>query len=123
MPSRPMGRDASSLTVKGVTSGSRVNVALTQRGGARQATGSFTIEAADKTMTIAATRLGMLQAADGWSALTGMARVAGAAEERAFVAMVDRRDPGAPGTATLVLQIEGEAPWRGVLPRGAVSSK
>jgi len=123
MPSRPMGKGPLQLALKGVSSGSRVMMAMTQRVGARQATGSFTIEAADKTMVISASRLGVLQSADGWSSFTGVAQIAGSGDDRAFTALVDRRDPATPGVAVIVVMIEGEAPWRGVVPLGAVSTK
>ncbi len=123
MPSRPMAAGMRRLAVKGVSAGSRVVIAITQRAGARQATGMFTLEAPDKTMAIATMQLGVLQSADGWSSFTGVARVAGGGDDRAFTAIVDRRDPVAPGVATIVVLIEGEAPWRGVLPLGAVSTK
>ena len=123
MPSRPMNKGARRLAVKGVSAGSRVVMAISQRAGARQATGMFSIEAPNKTMTVAAGQLGVLQSADGWSSFTGLARVAGGADDRAFTAIVDRRDPSAPGMATVVVMVEGEAHWRGVLPLGAVSTK
>ena len=123
MPSRPMNKGARRLAVKGVSAGSRVVMAITQRAGARQATGMFSIEAPNKTMTVAAGQLGVLQSADGWSSFTGLARVAGGADDRAFTAIVDRRDPSAPGMATVVVMVEGEAHWRGVLPLAAVSPK
>ena len=123
MPSRPMASGARRLSVKGVSSGSRVGIAITQRAGARQATGMFTIEAANKTRVITASQLGVLQSADGWSSFTGVAKIAGSGDDRAFTALVDRRDPATPGVAVIVVMIEGETPWRGVLPLGAVSTK
>lgn len=123
MPSRPMDSGVRRLAVKGVSSGSRVVMAVTERPGARQATGMFTIEAADKTMVISASQLGVLQSADGWSSFTGVAQIAGSGDDRAFTVLVDRRDPATPGVAVIVVMIEGETPWRGVLPLGAVSTK
>ena len=54
---------------------------------------------------------------------TGVAEIAGSGDDRAFTALVDRRDPATPGVAVIVVMIEGETPWRGVLPLGAVSTK
>lgn len=122
MPSRPMAKGARRLAVKGVSSGSRVVMAVSQRAGARQATGMVTIEAADKTRMMTAARLGVLRAADGWSSLTGVATVPNG-DERAFTVIVDRRDPAAPGVATIVVTIDGEKPWRGSLALNEVSTK
>lgn len=123
MPSRPMTTGARRLAVKGVSAGSRVIVALTQRAGGREATGMFTIESPDKTMKIATTQPGVLQSADGWSSITGVATVAPDGRSRAFTAIVDRRDPAVPGAATIVVTVEGEPFWRGTLPLSAVSTK
>ncbi|MFA5910326.1 MAG: amidohydrolase family protein [Vicinamibacterales bacterium] len=122
MPSRPMDQGARRLAVKGVSSGSRVVMAVSQRAGARQAIGMVTIEAPDKTRVMTAARLGVLQAADGWSSLTGVATVLNG-DERAFTVVVDRHDPSAPGVATIVVTIDGEKPWRGTLALNEVSTK
>ena len=123
MPSRPMAAGPRRLAVKGDSAGSRVVFDITHRAGARQASGTFTLEAADKTMTITSSRLGMLQAADEWASFSGVATLAGSTDERAFTAIVDRRDPSAPGVATIVVVVQGAAPWRGTLPLAAVSTK
>ena len=123
LPSRPMAKGARGLALKGVSSGSRVVMAVTQRADARQATGLFTIEAANKTMVITAGRLGVLQSADGWSSFTGIAKVAGGGDDRAFTAVIDRRDPAAPGVVTIIVMVDGAAPWRGTLPLGAMSTR
>jgi hypothetical protein len=123
MPSRPMHTGVRRLAVKGVSAGSRVVIALTQRAGARQATGMFTIESPDKTMAITTSQAGVLQSADGWASFTGVAKVAPGGDERAFTAIVDRRDATAPGVATIVVTVEGEPFWRGTLRLSEVSSK
>jgi hypothetical protein len=94
-----------------------VTIDITQRAGVRQATGTFAIEARDKTVTIAATAIGVLQSTGGWSSVTGITG------GRAFTAIVDRRDPRAPGMAAVVVTIEGETPWRGTVPLAAVSTR
>ena len=122
MPSRAMSNADRRVVAKGIASGSRLVIDLTQRAGARQAAGTFTIEAPDKTMTIAASGMGVLQSADGWASFTGIAKVAGG-DHRAFTAIVDRHDPAAPGAVTIVVMVEGDAPWRATLPPGAVSTR
>lgn len=122
LPSRPMPGGARRLVVKGTSAGARVAIDITQRAGARHATGRFTIEEPGHAMTVTATELGVVQTADAWSGFSGIATVTGGAS-RAFTAVVDRRDPAAPGVATLVVTVEGQAPWRGTLPLGAVSTK
>lgn len=117
MPSRPMDRGLKRLVVKGNASGAGVTIDITQRAGARQATGTFAIEAPDKTVTIAATAFGVLQSTGGWSSVTGITG------GRAFTAIVDRRDPRAPGVAAVVVTIEGETPWHGTVPLAAVSTR
>jgi hypothetical protein len=123
MPSRPMTTGAQRLSVKGVSAGSRLIIALDQRAGGRQATGMFTIESPDQTMAITTTQLGVLQSAEGWSSFTGVATVAPDGRSRAFTAIVDRRDPAAPGVATIVVTVEGEPFWRGALRLNEVSAK
>ena len=122
LPSRPMPGGVRRLVVKGTSAGARVAIDITQRAGARHATGRFTIEEPGHAMTVTATELGVVQTADAWSGFSGIATVAGGAS-RAFTAVVDRRDPAAPGVATLVGTVEGQASWRGTLPLGAVSTK
>ena len=122
LPSRPMPGGVRRLVVKGTSAGARVVIDITQRAGARHATGRFTIEEPGHAMTVTATELGVVQTADAWSGFSGIATVAGGAS-RAFTAVVDRRDPAAPGVATLVVTVEGQASWRGTLPLGAVSTK
>ena len=121
LPSRPMPGGVRRLVVKGTSAGARVAIDITQRAGARHATGRFTIEEPGHAMTVTATELGVVQTADAWSGFSGIATVAGGAS-RAFTAVVDRRDPAAPGVATLVVTVEGQASWRGTLPLGAVST-
>lgn len=123
MPSRPMTFGARRLSVKGDADGVRVVIELSHRAGARQTTGTFTFEPADKSMTLKASHLGLLQSTDGWSSITGVASPAGGGNERAFTAIVDQRDPAAPGAATLVVMVEGETRWRGTMPIRAASPR
>ncbi|MDP3718747.1 MAG: amidohydrolase family protein [Acidobacteriota bacterium] len=116
MPSRPMSFGARELSAKGLAARARVAIDITHRAGARQAIGTFTIDAPDKTRSIAASVLGVLQSTDGWSSFTGVTTTAGGANERAFTAIVDQRDPAAAGSATIVVTVEGETLWRGTMP-------
>ena len=90
LPSRPMPGGVRRLVVKGTSAGARVAIDITQRAGARHATGRFTIEEPGHAMTVTATELGVVQTADAWSGFSGIATVAGGAS-RAFTAVVDRR--------------------------------
>jgi N-acyl-D-amino-acid deacylase len=122
MPSRPMTSGARRLTVKGTAAGTQVVMDLTQRAGARQATGTVIIAAPDKTTSIAAIELGVLQATPDWSSVTGMTKTANG-EVRPFTVVVDRRDSAAPGVATIVLWVSGEPAWRGAVAINEVSTR
>jgi N-acyl-D-amino-acid deacylase len=123
MPSRPMTFGARRLSVKGEADGVKVVIELNHRAGARQAAGTFIFEPADKSMTLKASQLGVLQSTDGWSSITGVATPPGGGHERAFTAIVDQRDPAMPGAATLVVMVEGETRWRGTMPLRATSPR
>jgi N-acyl-D-amino-acid deacylase len=122
MPSRPMTFGARRLSVKGDADGARVVIELNHRPGARQTTGVLTFESADKSQKLKASQFGLLQSADGWSSITGVGSLADG-NERAFTAIVDQRDPAAPGAATLVVMVEGETRWRGTMPLRAASQR
>jgi N-acyl-D-amino-acid deacylase len=122
MPSRPMTFGARRLSVKGDADGSRVVIELTHRPGARQTTGNITFESADKSTTLKASQMGLLQITDGWSSITGVGSLDGG-NERAFTAIVDQRDPATPGLATLVVMVEGETKWRGSMPLRVASPR
>jgi N-acyl-D-aspartate/D-glutamate deacylase len=120
MPSRPMTTGSRSVSVKGTSAGARIAMAVTQRAGARAATGTFTFDLAQGGRSIAAAQFGVLQATNEWASFSGMATTMGAAG-RAVRVSVDRRDPAAPGLATIVISLEGGEPWRGTLPLDAVT--
>lgn len=112
MPSRPALDRARSLSVKGTIDGKRVTIELTQRAGAREATGSFAFEGFPE-----AKRFGVLQASDGWASVTFMN--AG----HAIQVTVDLGDPKNPGAATFVLNADRGEAFRGSLSSTSVVIK
>jgi N-acyl-D-aspartate/D-glutamate deacylase len=110
MPSRPTTTGTRSLSVKGTASGRRISVALSQRAGAREATGTFTMDGVGTVTTF-----GVLQIADGWAAVSAID-----AGGRAVSVLADLRDPVAPGAATVIVNVVGAPSWRGVMPRNGV---
>ena len=112
MPSRPAADGARVLTVKGAIDGKRVAINVTQRAGAREATGAFAFEGFPE-----AKRFGVLQATDDW------ASVAFTNAGHAIRFTTDRRDPQNPGAATLILHVDNREVFRGTLPSSAVVIK
>jgi hypothetical protein len=123
MPSRPVTDGARTLTAKGTASGRRVAITLTQRAGAREATGTVTIEGLEPM-----TRFGTLQVTDGWANVTGTdiataenVSLSATRGSRAVAITVDLHDPRARGSAALAIDLDGQ-PWlRGTLPLAAVA--
>ena len=111
MPSRPLNDSMRTLTAKGEAGGKRVAIDLTQRSGARAATGAVTIEGMEQIGTF-----GVLQTARGWASFTA---IDGAG--RALTAIVDEQDPANPGRATLAINADGAPLVRGSLPIAAVA--
>lgn len=116
MPSRPIAVDgARAVSVKGETSGRRLAIDITQPAGARAATGTFALEDPAGT-TVRATEIGLVQAMDGWATFTGVAG------QRAFTVIVDAADPrGAPGTAAIVVSMDGAEILTGTIPSRMVA--
>ncbi len=111
MPSRPLNDGMRTLTAKGEAGGKRVAIDLTQRSGARAATGAVTIEGTEPIGTF-----GVLQTARGWASFTA---IDGAG--RALTVIVDEQDPANPGRATLALNADGAPLVRGSMPTAAVA--
>ncbi len=111
MPSRPLATDlARNVKVSGSVRNantlvaSRVNIAITQQRDAN-ATGVLKLTLANG-QRVTAQSFGVLQPANQWATITGMANVGGAA--RAFTLIIDAANPLAAGTPkSLVLQIAG----------------
>jgi N-acyl-D-amino-acid deacylase len=95
MPSRPMnGGEARGIRVRGrLTDGVSVDVDVTQTAGARGGRGSLRITAGPRT--VEATTIGIVQAAGGWSAVTGVASVDGV--WHSLIVIVDEQVPGRAG--------------------------
>lgn len=111
MPSRPTNAGQRSLSVKGTAAGRAITITLTQRAGAREAAGTMAI---DGVGPIA--KLGVLQVADGWAAVSGVD-----ASGRAVSVLADVRDPAVEGAAVVIVTVAGEPAWRATLPPSALT--
>jgi N-acyl-D-amino-acid deacylase len=110
MPSRPVNDGQRTLRAGGMVGGKRVEINLTQRAGAREAIGTFSVDGFDPIR-----KFGVLQTTTGWAAFTTVA--AG----RALEVIVDSHDPANRGSATVAVNVDGAPAVRGTLPLGAVS--
>lgn len=121
MPSRPMTTGARSVAAELKSSGGGLVIDVAQRAGARSATGRFQFGPKGGSRAMTATRLGVLQTADGWASVSGVGAL-GDGTERAFVAAIDRYE--APrGFAMLTLTVEGERFFRGVVSLRALTAR
>ena len=111
MPSRPTNSTLRTLTAKGAVSGHNVAISLTQRAGARQATGTVAIEGLEPIEM-----LGVLQTTTRWASVTGVDRA-----QRAVTVIVDLQDPVNSGNATFAVNIDGAPAVRGSLRPNAVT--
>jgi hypothetical protein len=98
--------------VKGMLDGKQVAIDVAQRAGAREATGTFSIEG-----FATVSRFGVLQVADGWASVSFVN--AG----HAIVATVDLDDPSAHRKAAVVIQADGQPAFRGTVASSAVVIK
>ena len=112
MPSRPINDQARSLKVKGMLDGKAVAIDLTQRPGAREATGTFSIEG-----FATASRFGVLQVADGWASVSFVNM------GHAIVATVDLEDPAERRKAAVIIDADGRLAFRGTMPAHTVAIK
>ncbi len=110
MPSRPTNEGLRTLTAKGTVSGRRVAISLTQRAGAREATGTFTIDGLEPIK-----KFGILQTANGWASFT-----TADSSMRAIAVTIDLHDPSNAGNAALAVNADGAPLVRGSLPPAAV---
>jgi hypothetical protein len=112
MPSRPVNDAQRGLRVEAsaMKDGSSIEIDLTHRRGARQATGTlkagglFEIE-----------RLGVLETAKGWAHVTGIDK-----RGRAIDVIVDLHNPDAREPA-LVVRVDGEIAYGGGLPASRIT--
>ena len=112
MPSRAINDGLRSLKVKGMLDGKQVAIDLTQRPGAREATGTFSIEG-----FATVSRFGVLQIADGWASVTFENG------GHAIVATIDLEDPSQRRKASVVIQSDGQLAFRGTMPANTVAIK
>jgi N-acyl-D-amino-acid deacylase len=112
MPSRAINDGMRTLKVKGMLDGKQVTIDLTQRAGAREATGTFAVEG-----FAAVNRFGVLQVTDGW------ANVGFVNAGHAMVATVDLEDPSQHRKAALVIEADGRLAFRGTMPANTVAIK
>lgn len=122
MPSRPVNDGRRSLKFKGTIDDRLIEVDLTHRAGAREATGTVTIQGLGPVL-----KLGTLQIADGWAHVTGAGTLtyAGAALSantplNAFSFTADLRDPAAGGRAVIEFTLDGKTVVRGQSPARSV---
>jgi N-acyl-D-aspartate/D-glutamate deacylase len=116
MPSRPMDSKAHRVVATAhPATGVSLTLNVSQRAGARAATGTFVIthddaRVRDVIRNITATQFGSLQVADGWISVTGRGRV-NDGSEHAFTVTVDQHERSSPGVASLSLTIDGARSW------------
>ena len=84
---------------------------LTQRAGAREATGTFTIDGLEPIKTF-----GVLQTANGWASFTTID-----SSLRAIAVTIDLHDPSNAGNAMVAINADGAPMVRGSLPPAAVT--
>jgi N-acyl-D-amino-acid deacylase len=111
MPSRPTNEGVRTLSAKGAVSGRGVAIQLAQRAGAREATGTFTIDGLEPI-----TKFGVLQTANGWASFTTID-----SSLRAIAVTIDLHDPSNAGNAMVAINADGAPMVRGSLPPAAVT--
>ncbi len=123
MPSRP-GPDAAARSVSAKadgTDGERVVLNLSQRAGARQATGTFTFVHYRFNRLVKLVTPGVLQVHDGWASFTGV--VDSGDERTTATVIVDQHDPDLPETTTVIVRLGNGTEFFAQVPRGAVAIK
>jgi len=125
MPSRPVNDRRRSLKFRGVIDGREIAVDITHRAGARDATGTVSIQGWGPVL-----KLGTLQVSDGWAFVTGtgtltssFAAVSANTPLDVFSVTADSRDPSTAGSAAIVLTLNGKPVARGTLAARAVEIK
>jgi N-acyl-D-amino-acid deacylase len=105
MPSRPARDGRRTLKFKGTLDGRTIEVDITQRAGAREATGTVNVQGLGPVL-----KLGVLQVTDGW------ANVKGSTPLNVFSLTADLRDPTASGRAVIEFTLDGKTVVRGTQP-------
>ena len=125
MPSRPTTASPRSLRFKGTLDGRMIEIDITQRAGAREATGTVNVQGLGPVL-----KLGVLQVSDGWALVTGAGTLTSAAAAltantplNTFSFTADLRDPSAPGRALIDFTLDGKTVVRGTQPLRSVEIK
>jgi len=106
MPSRPMNTGVRRVAGAFGAPDVPTVIDVSQRAGAREATGRFELGPKAAPGSLIATRFGVLQAARGWASISGIGTL-GDGTERAFVATIDQHQMPR-STARLTVMIEGK---------------
>jgi N-acyl-D-aspartate/D-glutamate deacylase len=99
----------------------RLSIDVRQEGHARSARGTIRLADPVTRLLLQSTTLGVLQSAPGWSTVSGRARIAGEAEERAFTLVVDAQNPLGAGRASVTVRIGDAIRYRGTFDPAQVS--
>ncbi len=110
MPSRAFGPSTRRLSARGAVAGEghgaqtlQVVIDVSQDAIARRAKGGVRLIDSTGKTAIETTELGLLQVADGWSSVTGRARVLPKDEERTVLVVVEQADPTRPDREPTVI--------------------
>lgn len=90
MPTRPMnGRETRAVARRATPADATVMLDVTQRPGARRASGTFRVTDKTRGVALAMTEFGQLQSAANWATFTGRARLRPAEPERSVLVILD----------------------------------
>ena len=90
MPTRPMnGRETRAVARRATPADATVRLDVTQRPGARRASGTFRVTDKARGVALAMTEFGQLQSAANWATFTGRARLRPEEPERSVLVILD----------------------------------
>jgi N-acyl-D-aspartate/D-glutamate deacylase len=130
MPPRPLRFDsARRLSTNGTIpmdataehAPARLTIDLRQEGNARSARGTIRLADPATKLLLQSTTLGVLQTGPQWATVSGRARIAGEAEERAFTLVVDAQNPLGPNRASVTVRVGEAIGYRGTFDAAQVS--
>ena len=104
MPSRPMSMDGSRRVLAKTPI---VDIDVTHSATDRRATGIVRIRDTEKSLSVEATELGVVQVADRWATFSGRARTSSSGPELSFRVIVDQGNPRQPGASVLSVSVAG----------------
>jgi N-acyl-D-aspartate/D-glutamate deacylase len=109
MPSRLLSLDRErSVAVSGPLANGRISLSVSQKAGARTASGLLRLDDAQAGMHLRMDAFGVLQSMDGWASFTGTGRTAARGPERSVTVIVDRADPlDASRAAQILVDVDG----------------